>query len=256
MPLLFPYQKDKMSSGTPHFRAPLSSGRAKRLATLRFVVSLLLTLIAAISMATPAYALPLQGSWRISNTTTGTLFDYLMTVQQSGSNYQVTFTATNNGTADGWFRGFGVKNLFNGTLSLVSFAPSGSALGSNGFSGYVNENTSNNDYCKTDDGSHPAGTVCAELSVAGNIVVHVGQNLIFSFVVNGATPTTPGGGDNWHLQTKVFDSSSGNGALGSISAAAVLPPPPAVPEPASLALVGGGLALVVRKLRKSKLFHS
>ncbi len=240
---------------TPHFR-PSISGKTNRFTTSRFIMPLFLAVVAVMCVAPRAYADPLQGSWQISNTTTGTLFDYLMTVQQSGSNYQVTFTATNNGTTDGWFRGFGVKNLFDNTLNLVSFNQSGSALGSSTFNGYVNENTSNNDYCKTDDGSHPPGTVCAELSVAGNIVLHVGQNLIFSFVVNGATPTTPGSGDNWHLQTKVFDSSSGNGALGSISAAAVLPPPPAVPEPASLALVGGGLALLARKLRKSKLFHA
>jgi hypothetical protein len=211
------------------------------------VAPILLILFACASVAIPAHADPLTATWQVNNGTT--IFNYSASVEESGANYLITFTATNNGTVNGYFRGFGLKGLFDDPLTLITFTQGGTALGAASFNAFVDVKTSQTDPCKTGGGGDPVD-MCAELSVAGNHLVGLGQNLIFTFLVSGGGDPND---DTWHLQTKVFSWATGNGGIGLSEDANVTEvPPPPIPEPASIALIGGGLAMVARKLRKAR----
>ena len=206
--------------------------------------------------AFPVSAAPIEADWTITNGSTLD-FDFTLSVEQIGDDYLVNFTVLNDGDVSGYYRGFGVKHLFDDELSpavadwlSVTLLDGGSTSDVSGsFVGGLNLKTSQSDYCKEGENGHD-GMVCAELTSAqtNNAVrLDTGDSLLFEFLVTGADVNL----DYWHLQTKVFSGPSGNAALGAISADAE--PSTSVPEPGTLALLGLGFGAVrLRGARRSR----
>ncbi|MGH9371703.1 MAG: PEP-CTERM sorting domain-containing protein [Vicinamibacterales bacterium] len=214
--------------------------------------------VALLLVAQPAWADSFQASWLITDPSSGLNFQYTAKVEETGGNQKITFTVANTGSISGYFRGFGLKGLFDGTLSTVGsnwfaatlFPSGGSSLALSVFNGAVNQKTSQSDLCRDGTNGYD-GSICTELNLQGNdILLTAGSSLVFTFLVTGASPiinfascTSDCG---WHLQTKVFQSASGNGALGSISAGAV----PSVPEPATPLLLSAGMLVAALASRR------
>lgn len=199
--------------------------------------------------AAPASAAPLVAEWFITDPGIGLNFRFTMTVEQLGPNYEVEFSALNEGTHSGYYRGFGVKHLFDDSVTGVGSNWFSAAEYSGGapilltqFSGGLNLKTSQSDYCKDGANGHD-GMVCSELTVPDAVFLTSNESIVFRFLVTGADPWT----DYWHLQTKIFKGSTGNAGLGSISFDGVPQVQiTSIPEPGTLTLLGTGAAAVAR----------
>jgi hypothetical protein len=237
----------------------------------------LVTALAVVTFLSPVaradtYQLVLSGTPGVSpigcGSGSGTCgsFTFTTSVTQTGANtYDIVFDVKNTGQGSpltydtAYLQGFGLT-LFNGSISgtTVTYTPPlVSGITAQLVDNSKTNNGGSNSHCNNSQNN--TGSVCLDITSSSGINISgAGAEQQFEFMLTlasgGSLVIAP---DTWHIMANGTNGPSGGGndfALTQDGTPYLVPPPPTppVPEPASMALFGTGLAAVSGFIRRRR----